>query len=70
MKKLIPKSTATYILKNGNQECDLVKLAKSYSHIGNIPERIGWLKACEISLLAQCFLKLEKRQRSEGKEHG
>lgn len=57
MKKKVRYSTATYKTKDGN-ECDLVELAKIYSEVGNIPEKVGNIKAAEIALLARVFLSL------------
>lgn len=65
MKKKLRHSTATYEDAKGSQECDLVELAETYRKIGNIPERIGWVKACEIALLAQAFLILNEKYEKE-----
>lgn len=65
MKKKLRHSTATYTDENGSQECDLVELAETYRKIGNIPERVGWMKACELALLADAFLTLYKKYEKE-----
>ncbi len=58
-RKYLRGSKATYQLKNGKNVCDLVKLAKLYAaNVGNIPERVGFLHACELRLLAYEFLQL------------
>ena len=59
--KYIRGSTATYKNKDGSMECDLVHLAKTYCRLGEVPERLGWTKACEIALLSEAFLVLYKR---------
>lgn len=63
--KYIRGSTATYKHKDGSMECDLVHLAETYCHIGKIPERLGWTKACEIALLSEAFLIIFKRSKKK-----
>ena len=63
-------TTATYIHEDGSSQCDVVELAKLYSKMGNIPERVGWSKAEEICLMARGFSILweereEKRRANE-----
>lgn len=54
-------STASYKQINNSPICDTIELAEIYSeNIGNIPERIGFTKACEIHLLARGYLRLLK----------
>lgn len=57
--KPIAYSLASYHTKDG-PTCDLKELAKKLSSIGNVPERINFIKAGEISLLARAFLILYK----------
>ncbi len=59
-KKLMRGTTSTYIDGKGKATCDLVALAKHYVRVGNVPERVGFSKACEIALLAEAFLILYK----------
>lgn len=53
-------TTATYRMPDRkNDVCDLDELAEQYCSVGNVPERLGWQKACEISLLARAYLCLK-----------
>ena len=61
MKEPIKRSLASYRTKSGSV-CDVDKLAKLLSSIGNVPERVNFTKAAEISLLARAYLSLRKSQ--------
>lgn len=68
-KKKLRGSTATYLSpKRKNYSCDLEELAEIYSIAGNVPERIGWVKAQEISLLARYFAMLWKQEKKRRKQ--
>lgn len=69
--KKVRGSTATYRSPSRkNDFCDLEELAKVYSNVGHVPERIGWIKAQEIALLAGAFAILWKaeKKRRKGKK--
>lgn len=68
-RKKVAGSSATY-LENGSLRCDLVELSKLYRYVGNIPERVGWVKACEIANLADAFLVLYKKRKPAPKRKG
>ena len=57
-RKYIRGSQATYKSKDGTYICDTNKLAKDYSAVTKIPERISFLKATEISLMCKKYLFL------------
>lgn len=46
-----------------NDVCDLDELAALYSNVGNIPERLGWGKACEIAMMARYFAIFRKENK-------
>lgn len=56
--KYIRGSTATKRYADGTCTTDLKALAKAYLSWGDIPKHIGDLRAFEISLLAQDYLRL------------
>lgn len=63
---------ATY-RRGGAWVCDLVGLAKHYgTNIGNVPERIGFGRAAEISLLSREFLNLYRalKRKQKGASRG
>lgn len=70
-RKKVRHSTATYRTpKRANPVCDLEELANIYSNVGQVPERIAWVRAQEIALLAQAFAILwrqEKKRRKQAK---
>lgn len=57
-KKYIRGSTATKRDTAGDCTTDIKSLAKSYLCWGDIPRYIGDVRAFEISLLAQAYLRL------------
>lgn len=66
-RRKVRHTTATYREANGSLKCDLVELAKTYTVIGQIPERLNFSKACEIALLSEAFLTLyAARRKREG----
>lgn len=53
---------SSYVQSNGTHLCDIEELAEHFSkNVGNIPERVGFGRACEIHLLAKSFLSLQKK---------
>ena len=68
-RKKLRGSTATYRSpKRKNDSCDLEELAEIYSNVGNVPERVGWIKAQEIALLARYFAILWKQEKKRQKQ--
>lgn len=58
--KKVPHSTATYVEPDGYRVCELEELANTYKYMKNVPERLGWVKASEVALLARGYLSLLK----------
>ncbi len=61
--KKIKNSFATYVdLTTLNNECDLIEVSNILLNWGNIPKTLGDVRAFEISLLAQAYLRLLKER--------
>jgi hypothetical protein len=59
---IIRGTIASYKQINSNPICDVQELAEYFSeNVGNIPEYVGFKKACEIRLLAKAFIGLERQ---------
>lgn len=59
-------SFATYVQRSGIRICELDELAKQLMNWGATPRSIGDVKAMELALLAEDYLRLVKEHRSEG----
>lgn len=50
---------ASYKQVNSNPVCDVKEVAEHLAkNVGNVPETIGFKKACELHLLTKAFLAL------------
>lgn len=59
---------STYKYDNGETLCDIVELAEHFAkNVGNIPETVGFGRACEIHLLAKAFLVLDNKYNNKKK---
>lgn len=60
-RKYIRGTQATYVNEDDKTVCDVVELAMAYSNVENVPEKVGFNRAAEISLLARSFLTIYNR---------